>query len=42
MNCKVFKKYWQRKELQGLEQTRLFKIIELLEIWEGNVNDLTY
>lgn len=39
MNCKIFRKYWQRKELQGLEQIRLFKIIELLEIWEGNIND---
>lgn len=39
MNCKVVQKYWYRTELKGLEQTRLFKIIELLEIWEGNVND---
>lgn len=39
MNCKIFRKYWQRKELQGLNEKRILDIIKLLELWEGNVND---
>lgn len=39
MNCKIFKKYWDRPELKGLNEKRILGIIKLLELWEGNIND---
>ena len=36
LHCTILKKYWDRKELQGLNFNRALKIIELLEIWEGS------
>ena len=32
LHCTILKKYWNRKELQGLNFNRTLKIIELLEI----------
>ena len=35
LHCTILKKYWNKKELQGLNFNRVLKIIEVLEIWEG-------
>lgn len=35
LHCTILKKYWDREELKGLNFKRALKIIELLEIWEG-------
>ena len=35
LHCTILKKYWNNKELQGLNFNRVLKIIEILEIWEG-------
>ena len=36
LHCTILKKYWDRKELKGLNFKRALKIIELLEIREGS------
>lgn len=35
LNNKILDKYWCREELKGLSLKRALKIIEVLEIWEG-------
>ena len=35
LHCTILKKYWDREELKGLNFNRVLKIIEVLEIWEG-------
>ena len=35
LNNKILDKYWGRAELKGLSLKRALKIIEILEIWEG-------
>lgn len=39
LHCTILKKYWDREELKGLNFKRALKIIEILEIWEGE-NDV--
>ena len=39
LHCTILKKYWDREELKGLKFKRTLKIIEILEIWEGEAND---
>lgn len=31
----ILEKYWDRNELKGLNFKRVLKIIEILELWEG-------
>lgn len=38
LHCTILKKYWDREELKGLNFKRALKIIEILEIWEGEGN----
>jgi hypothetical protein len=35
LNNKILDKYWGRAELKGLSLKRALKIIEILEIWDG-------
>ena len=35
LHCTILKKYWDREELKGLNFKRALKIIEILELWEG-------
>ena len=35
----ILDKYWDRVELKGLSLKRALVIIQILEIWEGNIND---
>lgn len=35
LSNKILDKYWGRAELKGLSLKRALKIIEILEIWEG-------
>jgi len=35
----ILDKYWNKKELKGLSLKRALAIIQVLEMWEGNVND---
>ena len=34
----ILDKYWDKEELKGLSLKRALTIIQVLEIWEGNVN----
>ena len=34
----ILSKYWDRQELKGLSLKRALAIIQVLELWEGNVN----
>lgn len=33
----VLSKYWNKKELKGLSLKRALAIIQVLELWEGNI-----
>ena len=35
----ILDKYWNKEELKGLSLKRVLAIIQVLELWEGNVND---
>lgn len=35
LSNKILEKYWCRAELKGLSLKRALKIIEILELWEG-------
>lgn len=35
LSNKILDKYWSKPELKGLSLKRALKIIEILEIWEG-------
>jgi hypothetical protein len=36
----ILDKYWDRQELKGLSLKRALAIIQVLEMWEGNIEEI--
>lgn len=36
----ILDKYWDRQELKGLSLKRALAIIQVLELWEGNIEEI--